>query len=384
MRRVLVAILAGLAVACQTTHLEDIQPGVAPALDSDEAGFWMSMENAEKDIATSGSRLENPALDAYLKSVVCRIASDYCSALRVYVMRQAGFNASMAPNGMMIVWSGLLIRVQNEAQLAAVLGHEAGHYQRRHTLSTFRNARNTTNALMAITVLSGGIVPAAVDTAWIIGIAALMQHSRAQEAEADDIGIHRIAAAGYDPREVAEIWTGLARESAVDEQVRNVGFFATHPTPESRLREMAARADALVTPENDRSTRAAEFDEVVAPLRPMLLGDEVAMRKHARSEVVIDRLVESELITQAQAAFYRGELYRVRGEEGDDALAIAQFRRAVATQSPEPVAFRNLGFALRRGGDRAGARDALQRYLELSPESNDRSMVEVYIQELTP
>lgn len=382
MIRRLALAFALTALACQSVPLPDIDTGDAPALDSEEAGFWMTMEKAERDIATSGNRIPDPELDAYLKGVICRVAADYCSATRVYVMRQPDFNASMAPNGMMVVWSGLLIRVQNEAQLAAVLGHEVGHYQRRHTLAIFRRARATTNGLMAISLLTAGVVPAVGNAAVLIGIGSLMQHSREMESEADKIGIERLAAAGYAPREVAEVWEGMVREQKADKETQLIGFFASHPAPAERLREMAAQAERLVTLENEGGTRTAEFDNAVRRFRTMLLNDEVAMRKHARTSVVIERLLEAELITPAEAAFYRGDLFRVRGEKGDDALAIAQYREAVAAKDPLALAHRNLGLVLRRSGDRARAREAFQSYVDLAPDANDRAMVDTYIQEL--
>jgi lipoprotein NlpI len=149
------------------------------------------------------------------------------------------------------------------------------------------------------------------------------------------------------------------------------------------MREMDEQARRLLTPENDRQTRFAEFDAVVRPLRHPLLGEEIAMRRHERTLVVIERLLEAEVITAPEAAFFRGELFRVRGERGDDALAIEQFRAATAVDDAPKAAYRNLGFVLRRTGDRAGALEALRRYIELSPDANDRAMVDAYIQELT-
>ena len=51
-------------------------------------------------------RVRDPALNAYVKNVACRAAEAYCKDLRVYIMNVPAFNASMAPNGMMIVWTG--------------------------------------------------------------------------------------------------------------------------------------------------------------------------------------------------------------------------------------------------------------------------------------
>jgi predicted Zn-dependent protease len=378
------AALCALALACQSAPVADLEPGEDPPLESDEAGFWMSLEKAEHDIATSGSRIRDAELEAYLSGLVCKVAPDYCSATRVYVIRQPDFNATMAPNGMMVVWSGLLIRVQNEAQLAAVLGHEVGHYQRRHTLSMYRRARKTTNALMAITLLSGGVVPAAALAAQMVGIGSLFQFSRDHEREADTIGIERLAKAGYDPREVAEIWAGVVREVKADDRGPRLLFYETHPAPEARLRELREQGERLVSEQNARTTRTAEFDHVVGALRPAFLADEVAMRKHDRSEVVIARLREAELISEAEAAYYRAELFRVRGEEGDLDMAAALYREAVAKLDEFPLAHRSLGLVLRRMGDKPGARAAFARYVELAPEANDRAMVDAYIQELAP
>ena len=80
-------------------------------------------------------------LDAYIRGVTERLIGRPAPDLRIYVMRDASPNAAMLPSGMMIVNTGLLARVRNEAQLAAVLAHEAGHYFRRHSLDLYRADR---------------------------------------------------------------------------------------------------------------------------------------------------------------------------------------------------------------------------------------------------
>ena len=69
-----------------------------------------------------------------MRGVLCEaVGEDRCGAARVYIMREPTFNASMSPNGTMRVFSGLLLRMRSESELAAVLGHEFGHYSGRHT-----------------------------------------------------------------------------------------------------------------------------------------------------------------------------------------------------------------------------------------------------------
>ena len=62
-------------------------------------------------------RVNDPVLEGYLQGVTCRLAREYCSQIRVYVMDVPHFNASMSPNGYMEIWTGLLLRVENEGFL---------------------------------------------------------------------------------------------------------------------------------------------------------------------------------------------------------------------------------------------------------------------------
>ena len=84
-----------------------------PALDTDEGGLWSMIDREETRLRRSPLVVRDPALTDYLRDVVCRLGGEHCADVRVYVVRTAQFNASMAPNGSMQVWSGLLLRVDN-------------------------------------------------------------------------------------------------------------------------------------------------------------------------------------------------------------------------------------------------------------------------------
>ena len=103
-------------------------------VDADERDIWQSLARLEAGIRTSPQRVIAPELDAYTRGVVERLIGRPAPDLRIYVMRDAMPNAAVLPSGIMIVNTGLLARVRNEAQLAAVLGHEVGHYFRKHSL----------------------------------------------------------------------------------------------------------------------------------------------------------------------------------------------------------------------------------------------------------
>ena len=88
--------------------VEDIKPQEVPSIETIEAGLWMQMNNYEENLKTSGSRLKDKDLEKYLKNILCNLTPEYCKDIRVYVQDMPYFNAFMAPNGMMVVWTGLL------------------------------------------------------------------------------------------------------------------------------------------------------------------------------------------------------------------------------------------------------------------------------------
>ena len=126
--------LSLLSSASASASLDSTRPNARPAPGSDEAELWYAMERVELELQHSPLVVRDPALNAYARKVLCEVTRDYCADLRLYLVDLPYFNASMAPNGVMILWTGSLLRIQNEAQLALVLGHEFGHYRERHTL----------------------------------------------------------------------------------------------------------------------------------------------------------------------------------------------------------------------------------------------------------
>jgi beta-barrel assembly-enhancing protease len=116
-------------------------------MDDDERSLWMQMAEVEGKMKESDFLIKDPKLNAYIRSILCRsVGQERCASSRVYLLRTPHFNAAMAPNGMMMVWSGLLLRAQNEAELASVLAHEFSHFEHRHSLQSLRNIRAKSEA----------------------------------------------------------------------------------------------------------------------------------------------------------------------------------------------------------------------------------------------
>ena len=205
------------------------------------------------------------ALQGYVRSVTQRLIGPQISDLRIYLVRDPDFNASMFPNGMMLVHTGLLARTRSEAQLAAVLGHECGHYL------------------------------AAAAT-----------------------GFEANAGAAYDDRK-------------------------------------------------------AQWLEAIADTRPVLIEEQVKLNDPGASLYLVNNLAQDGW--NGMLRYYEGEVYRLRGEPSDAALAAAAYAAAVDYPEAPPEAHRAHGYAQIKAGNVEEGRRALARYLELNPTATDAEMV---------
>jgi predicted Zn-dependent protease len=356
--------------------MTNLHPSIRPEVTAYEANYWMIADNAEKRIATAGNLVRDEALNAYVSSVVCKLAGPFCGDIRVYIMRVPDFNASMMPNGAMQVWTGLLLRMKNEAQLATVLGHEIGHYLRQHTAEKYKDALEKTNALVFFQLaLAVGGIPVVGDVAALGVLGSIQSFSRDAEREADELGIKFLAENGYDPREAAKVWDRLIRERDADKdkEARSI-FFASHPASEERRQTLRALGEAAAKKSENWEVGDYRYNAALKPLRSVFLNDELKRRNYDRFEELLNILREDGA-NLAETEFFQGELYRVRNEDGDAEKAKTAYLAALKVGDPPPELYRSLGQVYRRLDQSAKADDAFRKYLEIKPEADDRLFI---------
>jgi beta-barrel assembly-enhancing protease len=387
----LATVLAPLAfltvTACATPRgapgaLADIAPGERPALDTDEAGLWMQMDRVEQNLRTSGRLVTDATVRAYLRDIVCKLAPEHCHDIRLYVVQTPHFNASMAPNGVMQVWTGLILRADNEAQLAYVLGHELGHYLRRHSVQRWRDVRTKTNVVAFLGVFAAAAGQGYIGPlAQLAALGSMLQFSRDHEREADEIGFELMVRAAYDPREAAKIWEALDRERRAGKESSPLVFFATHPPTEERIGTLKELADKAYTPDGAWTAGREAYVTAVHPLRATLLRDELRLRDFKRTQVLLERLLVADP-GSGQLHFFQGELYRLRNEDGDSTRALASYEHALTLSGAPAEAHRGTGLLLMRQGQNDRARAAFDRYLTEAPDAEDRAMIHAYLEQL--
>ena len=144
-------------------------------------------------------------------------------------------NAFTLPNGKIGVTTGLLNLVENDDQLAAVIGHEVGHVVARHAAERYSQTALTSTGLQVAQGVAGDYGQA-VGALGGVGaqLGVLLPFSRTHELEADRLGVDYMAAAGYDPREALDLWRIMAQQR----QGSTPEFASTHPSDQTRIAQL--------------------------------------------------------------------------------------------------------------------------------------------------
>ncbi len=342
-------------------------------------------------IKVSNLRIRDQEINDYLAGIMHRLLPDQADTIRVYLVRNPEFNASMTPNGMMLVHTGLLARMRNEAQLAAVLGHESGHYLRRHSLQGWRSFRSKTSAMAFIAAganAAGGYTQSSTwfDLANAINqnlLLSIFSHDRSLESEADNYGLKLINEAGYPPQAASDVWAQLVEERKASAQAREkkyrdhaVSAYSTHPPTADRMEGLGATAKILRMRHGDdrqHNDGRASYLAAIGPYRADLLQEQIKLNDSGASLYLINSLAKDGW--DSLLKFYEGEIYRLRAEPGDINRAAAAYADASAYPDAGPEAFQAHGYAQLKMGNREEGLRALRRYLELKPDAPDAEMV---------
>jgi beta-barrel assembly-enhancing protease len=364
-----------------------IGPGYKP-VDEDEKGLWKEMERVEEEVSSSNLLIEDPKITGYLRDLIGTVGGPAAKDFRIYLARIPDFNAMMFPTGFAVVFSGLLLRMRNEAQLAGVIAHESGHFLRRHEIRSWRDQRRKTD-IFAIGAMLAGIGGAGagvylgdyVQLAQLGTILSLFKYSRDMEAEADATGARLITEAGYDPMEMSTVWQQLIGEEEASARYRGkprdrgYSFFATHPATEARMADLKADAVELRVPAKPYQNYRDRYLATIGPIRPMLLDDQVKLNDPGASEYLIETLALDGW--NGLLRFYEGEVWRLRNRValGDDVRAAQSYAAAVAYPDAPADAWRWHGISLLKQGRRDEAKAAFARYLMMKPDAPDAAWV---------
>jgi predicted Zn-dependent protease len=402
----LIGILLAL-VSCVTIGMPPIGAGGKPfQLEEDEKQMWRNAEEIERQIRKSGILYEDDQLDAYLNAIVQKLIAPDVQALGlrpyVKVIQHPLLNAFALPHGVIYLHTGILARMENEAQLATVLGHELTHFTHRHTVTQMRNEQNKQalqEALLRVMQaallvnsnspyvgrqfreLMAGLTVGLTGAIW--ALASVRGYSRELEAEADEEGLKVMIQAGYDPNEAPKVFEQLQQELDA-RKIEAPFFFGTHP----RLQERVGHYRQLLNAQYiQQAQEAGRFKNAEAFLNAtlQLRLDNAVLDLHIGRLKTARAAIERHLQWQPhnpRTYFLLGEVYRRSEDEQTTQRAVAAYQEAARRDATYAEPHRELGFLYRAQNRLEQARTEFELYLALSPQAVDVPIIKGFLADL--
>ena len=399
-------LLATVVVsACASRRLPPIGAGgQAFEPDADETALWARAEKEEDALGKKARFYGDPRLDEYLAQLGNRLTPVEVRAsgappFKLEVLRDPALNAFAMPNGRIYLHTGLLSRLETEAQLSTIVSHEMIHVTHRHALGVQRDAERSSFASAAGPRAGDQLTGTAIGpTAGAIrglglklaAMAAISGYGRDLERGADQGGLENLVRAGYDPREAPRAFE-LLRSESKDRGSLETFFLGSYAKLTERIestrqlvrtRYAAAAVRPAVTVAEDFPLRMREVVRENA-------YDDIRAGRFVVAQRQLDRVL---LLTPRDpvAHVYYGDLHRLQSQRARDAAqktrsasqAEASYERAIELDPALPEPHRQLAFLYYQRKDRAHAREEFQKYLDLKPLASDAARIREYLAEL--
>ena len=381
-----------LIVAAATSCSSHPQAGMSLVPDAllateDEQMLWKKSEHEQRALESSGLIYSAPELEAYLNQVVAKLKPETAPAelnLRVKVIKNPYLNAFAYPNGLIYIHTGLLARMDNEAQLATVLAHEMTHCIQRHALQAFRKVKSQPAFLIAAqkTLLkTRGLQDLANSLGMAGAMAAVSGYTRELEAEADRVGFNWVLRAGYNPRAALALFDQMLSDIA-HEGHEEPFFLGSHP----QIRQRAENLQNLPVPDMIEMLASAKSNQLFFAKLDRLLLD------NARYDIRLGRFqvaraaVEKYLRVKPDdtwAYFLLGEIHRQRGSHSDAQTALGYYSQAIVLDPSFAAPHKAIGLIHYKKGQHALAKKFFESCLQLSPDSPDKAYIQGYLKQCT-
>jgi predicted Zn-dependent protease len=333
---VLAVLLAFLAAGCATNPATGQHQF---SLLSEEQELQAGRQNdaqVREEMGVYGDR----ALQEYVTSIGNRLAAiSERPALPWHftVVDVPAINAFALPGGYIYITRGILPFLDDESQLACVLGHEIGHVTARHSVQQYSKA---TGAQLGV-ILGSIFVPGGAPTAQLgaTGLGVLfLKNSRDDEAQADELGVRYASRAGWDPAGMPRMLTTLVR---VEEESDNKGvpnWLLTHPAPADRVQRVQS---AVQLAESTAERFTSDHDGYLQRVNGVVYGDnpdQGVVRGHS----YLHRGLRFAFDFPDGWRVENGQTQVVAKEPGGRSLMILQTERLAPERTIEDVAVRSM------------------------------------------
>ena len=269
LKRTAVLVTLAAAAGCATNPVTGKSE---LSLVSESQEIEMGRQAAEQARQSMGL-VPDSALQAYVRNIGLKLAATTERPNLPWsfdVIDDAAVNAFALPGGFIFVTRGILAHMNNEAELATVLGHEIGHVTARHSVRQISRAQLADLGLGIGSILSSNVAAIAGIASQGLGLL-FLKFGRGDETQADDLGFRYSLAHNYDVREMKTMFQMLNRVSAVGgQQGRLPQWLSTHPDPEDRLAKTEQR---LATVTQNLANTTVNRDRFMRQIDGMVYGE---------------------------------------------------------------------------------------------------------------
>jgi predicted Zn-dependent protease len=392
------SILMLLALCCTgTAYAAKVVPAYeSPTLpvEQDEAELWERASRHENRLRNAGTIFRDWHMEAYIESLADRMLGDSIDHLGITIdfvlVEEPTLNAWAYPYGTIGLHTGLLVRMDNEAQFGAILAHEISHFLQRHTYREMLDGDKQSNvgkglgflASLALAKETGTFDKGVMDfTGDLWENLSTSGYSKKNEYVADEEGLELMVRAGLPIDEAIPAFEALAENS-----VYGAGdprkMWSSHPKLEDRIDNL----EKEIKRAKRKKTFVAEPlpDELIyyRGIAPALLINarlDIQERQFGRAREALQKYLAVHP-DDPEAHFLLGETHRRSNPQGPDFTSSqAAYQAALNQDTAFAPALREMGMTLRIQHQNAAARDAFEKYLESAADAPDAGIIRYYL-----
>lgn len=375
----------------------------------------------EKTLEAEHAFIDDPELESYLKEIATSLLKDVPlvpnTVFTFKVLRDPTVNAFALITGHIYIHSGMLARLENEAELALVMAHEISHSYHRDTLYQIQNLKRKTVAYKMFGLVltpaatffgAGGLSENALVLAYATSV---IGYGRMEEAKADEFAIQQILKVGYNPKEAIKLFDVFLAEKKKYQRGIEIFFLSSHPSNERRKKDAQKWIE-----KNSEKIKAAKAERVET--ERFLQKTAIIRRENAKLNLDMRRFFHAlqdieKAIKQnsrdAAAYYYKGEIYqgmvgehktikaelsrnkwnevkKKSDEKRDKEWFLNSFRTYRHARKIDPAyapSYKGLGGLYFRQEQMDLAKGYFEKYLELSPKAEDHRRISRYLEDIS-
>lgn len=220
--------------ACATTPTGRSQLVFMPDREVEAMGL-QAFNNLKKEKSISNNAQDNRFVQCVSNAITREVGGEW----EVVIFNDPSLNAFALPGKKIGVHTGLVDLVDNQHQLATIIGHEVGHVLAQHSNERMSQQLGAQVGISLVSAVAAPQTALGQTAVSLLGVGTqygvIMPFSRLHESEADKIGLDLMAQAGFNPAESVTLWRKMARANQGPQPVE---FLSTHPSDATRIEEL--------------------------------------------------------------------------------------------------------------------------------------------------